>query len=183
VQAVLAFDDRLREDAAALSHELRDLGIGRIAILSGDARANAVRVGAAAGIEEAIGDLEPQDKLEWLQARQKEGHKVIMVGDGLNDAPVLSASDASIAFADATDLPRVQSDFLALSGGLSRIGAIICLARRTSAIILQNLCWAAGYNLLAVPAAALGFVSPWMAAIGMSLSSLIVVGNALRLRK
>lgn len=183
VQAVLAFDDRLRSGAADLAGELNGLGIHRAMILSGDASANASRVGEATGIAEAFGDLQPVDKLRHIRTLQKQGRRVIMVGDGLNDAPVLAAADASVSFADATDLARVQSDFLVLSGGLDRISHIIRLARKVRAIILQNLCWAASYNLAAVPAAALGMVPPWMAAIGMSLSSLIVVGNALRLHQ
>jgi Cu2+-exporting ATPase len=106
-----------------------------------------------------------------------------MVGDGINDAPVLTCANVSVSFSQATDLARQSSDFILLNDDLRTLTRLIDLANRTTAIIRQNLSWALGYNILAVPAAAFGFVPPWAAAIGMSVSSFIVVFNALRMTK
>ena len=106
-----------------------------------------------------------------------------MVGDGLNDAPVLKVADASLAVAGATDLARTQADFVVADGDLDRVSLLLAHAAKCRSVIRQNLAWALGYNGLGIPLAALGFVPPWAAAIGMSLSSLLVVGNSLRLAR
>ncbi len=179
--AVFALEDALRPGAQELVAELRSQGLGRIALLSGD-HAEAVRpLAATLGIEEARGAMSPADKLNWIQNRQGEGWRIIMVGDGLNDAPTLAAADVSLSFQDATDLAQIHSDFILLGQDLQVLAQARCLAIRTRRTIRQNVFWAVAYNLLAVPAAALGLIPPWAAAIGMSVSSLIVVGNAWRL--
>jgi Cu2+-exporting ATPase len=106
-----------------------------------------------------------------------------MVGDGINDAPTLGAADVSVSFASATELAQVNSSLLILGNDLAPIARMRTLAERTRRVIRQNLAWAASYNFLAVPFAAMGYIAPWGAAIGMSLSSLLVVVNALRLRR
>ncbi len=116
-----------------------------------------------------------------VQALQTGGAVVAMVGDGLNDAPVLSLADASFAVAGATDLARTQADFVLVDGDLHSVNSTWRKARQCRRVIVQNLAWALGYNLCAIPLAAMGFVPPWAAAIGMSLSSLLVVANSLRL--
>jgi len=181
--ALFALQDAPRPGGAALMAALRASGIARTVILSGDTAPNAERLARDLGIDEAHGDLSPAEKLDWIKARQRDGRRVMMVGDGINDAPTLAASDVSVSFAGATDLAQLNSDFIVLARGLEVIGAARRLARGTRRIILQNLLWAGAYNLLAVPAAAMGYVPPWAAAIGMSVSSLIVVANALRLRR
>ena len=127
--------------------------------------------------------MTPADKLQQVQALQQHGAVVVMVGDGINDAPVLAAADVSIAMRTAVHISQASADMLLLSNNLGALTDGILLARKTMAIIKQNLTWAVGYNLIALPAAALGFVAPWMAAIGMSSSSLLVVLNALRLTR
>ena len=181
LQAVLGFRDQTRQGIPDLLSDLSRLGIRNILILSGDNRASVTRFAREVGVDEALGDQSPGDKLARLGALQQDRHRVIMLGDGINDAPTLAAADVSLSFAEGTDLAQTHSDFVILTGDIRVVGSARRLARRTRRIILQNLAWAAGYNTLAVPAAAFGYIPPWAAAIGMSLSSLLVVGNAWRL--
>ncbi|MDX1698447.1 MAG: HAD-IC family P-type ATPase, partial [Thiohalobacterales bacterium] len=183
VQAVLVFEDPLRPQVESMLHRLQDAGVRQLAILSGDAEASVSRMGRRLGIADSHGAMSPQDKLDWTQSRQQEGRRVAMFGDGINDAPTLAAADVSVSFAGATDLANVSSDFLLLGNDIGVLADARRLAQRTCRIIRQNLAWAAGYNLLAVPFAAMGLIPPWGAAIGMSLSSLLVVVNALRLQQ
>jgi P-type Cu2+ transporter len=134
------------------------------------------------GFDTAVGDMTPAHKPDWIRGRQRGGAKVVMVGDGINDAPTLAAADASISFAHATDLAQVNSHLLVLGQDLSILARMRGLARETRSVIRQNLLWAASYTFLTVPFAALGYIAPWGAAIGMSASSLLVVPNAIRLR-
>jgi Cu2+-exporting ATPase len=174
--------DAPREEAVGAIRELRELGLA-VSLLSGDRPQEAERVARELGIPHAHGGLLPQDKLNHLRQLQEQGEVVVMVGDGVNDAPVLAGAQASLAMGGGTQLAQASADMILLSENLSHIPAGVRVARRTMAIIRQNLAWALGYNLIAVPAAAAGFVPPWLAAIGMSLSSIIVVLNALRLRR
>ena len=125
----------------------------------------------------------PEDKLAYVQALQAEGKRVLMLGDGINDAPVLAAANVSLAVAGSADVAREGADVILLQDDLALIPRLLHQAQRTRRIIRQNLIWASVYNLVVVPLAVAGWVTPWIAAIGMSASSLIVVGNALRLRK
>jgi Cu2+-exporting ATPase len=181
-QALFALADPPRPGIAAMLSRLRALGVGRIAILSGDNQTLVDRLAEELDIGTALGGLRPADKMAWIRAEQAAGHCVLMVGDGINDAACLAAADVSVSFVQATDLAQGSSDFLLLGKDIGAIAAARRYAARTRAIILQNLAWAVAYNLCAVPAAAAGLVPPWAAAIGMSLSSLLVVGNSLRLR-
>jgi Cu2+-exporting ATPase len=183
VHALFGLNDEPRPGLQKMLDELRRQGISEMAVLSGDSRANTSRLANRFGIEEGLGDLAPADKLDWIGRAQARGKTVIMLGDGINDAPTLAAANVSLSFAEATELAQVHSDFLLMTPRIGVVGEALGLARRTHRIIRQNLAWAAGYNLLAVPAAALGYIPPWGAAIGMSLSSLLVVGNAWRLRR
>ena len=151
--------------------------------MSGDNDSAARAVAKQVGIETVYAGLEPADKLREVQKLQQQGHTVIMVGDGINDAPVLGAADVSIAMQGAAHISQVGADLILLSNRLSGLSSGVHLARRTLRIIRQNLAWAVVYNLVALPAATLGLVAPWMAAIGMSSSSLLVVLNALRLTR
>lgn len=180
--AAFALTDRLRAGAAEAIAALKADGM-RLTLLSGDAPGPVARIASDLGITEALAELTPQAKLAWVRARQAEGARVVMVGDGINDAPVLNAADASISFGAATDLARQACDFVLLRNDFSAFSTLRALADRSRHVISQNLVWAIAYNLIAVPAAAVGAVPPWLAAIGMSTSSVIVVTNAMRLRR
>jgi Cu2+-exporting ATPase len=171
-----------RADAAEALAALRAQGL-RISLCSGDAEAAVARLAAAVGIEpdQTRSRQTPEDKLAAVRRHQAEGEIVAMVGDGLNDAPVLAGADVSLALADGAALAQRAADFVVSGGALMRIPQAVALARRTRRIVRENLLWALGYNLLALPLAAAGVVTPWMAALGMALSSLLVTLNALRL--
>ena len=141
------------------------------------------RMGQALGLDQLHARQSPEDKLALVHGLQAKGRIVAMVGDGLNDAPVLAGADVSIALGSGASLAHRAADLVTTGPGLQRIPAALALARRTDRVIRQNLAWAAGYNLLALPLAALGLVTPWLAALGMALSSLTVTLNALRLAR
>ncbi|MDH5425285.1 MAG: heavy metal translocating P-type ATPase [Gammaproteobacteria bacterium] len=179
--AMIAIQDQLRHEAGNSINELKQLGL-KIILLSGDQQSVVDHVAAELGIDEARGACLPEDKLSYMQTLQKQGAVVAMVGDGVNDAPVLAAAQVSLAMGSGTQLAHASADMVLLSENLKHLAVGISMSRRTLQIIRQNFGWAIGYNLLAVPLAAMGVVAPWMAAIGMSMSSLVVVVNALRLR-
>ena len=178
--AAFVIGDELRPGARELITSLQRQG-KRVLLLTGDHIGVAQRIGAAAGIDEIEAGLKPQDKLARVQQLANGGAIVAMVGDGVNDAAALAGAHVSIAMGGGTQLAAASADLLLLSERLSHLDEGIAVARRTLAIVRQNMVWAVGYNLLALPFAAAGLIAPWMAAIGMSASSLIVVGNALRL--
>ncbi len=182
-QALFGLTDPPRPSIHAVLAKLRHEGVKRFVILSGDHPDNVARLAADLNIEEFHGSLTPVDKLNWIKQTQSQGQQVIMVGDGINDAPVLAAADASLSFSDATNAAQMSSDFVLIRSTLEALSQARAFARRSRRTILQNLLWAAAYNLSAVPLAALGFVPPWAAAIGMSMSSLLVIGNSMRLRR
>ncbi|MED7666947.1 cadmium-translocating P-type ATPase [Pseudomonas moraviensis subsp. stanleyae] len=180
--AWLGLDDRLRDDAHALLAACKARG-WRTLLLSGDSSPMVASVAAELGIDEARGGLRPDDKLHVLQQLHKEGRKVLMLGDGVNDVPVLAAADISVAMGSATDLAKTSADAVLLSNRLDALVQAFTLARRTRRVIIENLLWAALYNGLMLPFAALGWITPVWAAVGMSISSLTVVLNALRLTR
>ena len=180
--AWLVLDDRLRDDAPALLAACKARG-WRTLLLSGDSSPMVASVAAELGIDEARGGLRPDDKLRVLQQLHKEGRKVLMLGDGVNDVPVLAAADISVAMGSATDLAKTSADAVLLSNRLDALVQAFTLAQRTRRVIIENLLWAALYNGLMLPFAALGWITPVWAAVGMSISSLTVVLNALRLTR
>ncbi|WP_460060345.1 heavy metal translocating P-type ATPase [Pseudomonas sp. S2_A05] len=180
--AWLVLDDRLRDDAPALLAACKARG-WRTLLLSGDSSPMVASVAAELGIDEARGGLRPDDKLQVLQQLHREGRKVLMLGDGVNDVPVLAAADISVAMGSATDLAKTSADAVLLSNRLDALVQAFTLARRTRRVIIENLLWAALYNGLMLPFAALGWITPVWAAVGMSISSLTVVLNALRLTR
>ncbi len=184
LQAMFFISDPIRNGTEEFLQELSALGINKTVILSGDHNSSVHAIANKLGIKEAYGELTAKDKLRWIQRYQQEyGLKVMMIGDGINDAPTLAAADISATFSDATDLARNNVDLILLGKGYKKLDEAFRLMKFTRRIILQNLGWAAAYNMLAIPAAAAGLIAPWMAALGMSVSSLIVVLNSLRLKK
>jgi len=179
--AVFVLSDSLRPQARELVARLKAAGV-RVSMLSGDAEDAVSHVAAEAGIEIWQAALRPEDKLNALRELQQRGDVVAMVGDGVNDAPVLAGADVSIAMGGGTQVARASSDIVLLTENLLDIQLALQTGHASIAVMRQNFAWAIVYNLLALPFAALGMVPPWLAAIGMSASSLVVVMNALRLR-
>ena len=174
--------ERERPDAARAVARLKEQGLA-LHLASGDAAAPVARFAEAIGIDDAHARQSPGDKLARVRALQGEGRIVAMVGDGLNDAPVLAGADVSLAIGDGAALAQRSADLVLSGHSLANVPAAIDIARRTRRIVRQNLAWAIGYNLLALPLAATGKVTPWLAALGMALSSLAVTANALRLTR
>ena len=181
VAAYFRLTDTVRESSQPAVEGLNALRVESV-LLSGDAPQAARNVASAVGIVTAEGTLSPEGKHSRIKALQAAGGVVTMVGDGVNDAPVLAQAQVSIAMGSGTDLARAQADMVLLGEELTAIPRGIELARKTAHIVRQNLFWAFAYNITAIPLAMTGFITPWMAAIGMSSSSLLVVLNALRLQ-
>jgi Cu2+-exporting ATPase len=172
----------VRDDAVQTVQGLQALGID-VWLLSGDLDEAVQRVAKRVGIAHAVGACSPQDKLARMQEAQARGAQVAMVGDGLNDGPVLAGAHVSMAFGNAVPLAQSTSDLVLMGGSLLVVARSLKLARQTLRVVKQNLAWAALYNAVCVPLAALGFLPAWLAGLGMALSSLWVVVNALRLTK
>lgn len=175
-------NDHIRKGAEKTLSRLQSLGL-EVQMLTGDSSAAVADVSQRLGINTVISNVSPQEKLEHIQTLQSSGAKVVMVGDGINDIPVLAGAQTSIAMGGATDLAKTNADAVLISNDINRLADGVELAKKTRSIIRQNLGWSLFYNITALPLAAMGFIAPWMAAIGMSASSLVVVGNALRLTK
>ena len=178
---LIPFADRLRPDAAEALAALRGLGI-EASILSGDNRAATGEVARATG-SNAQCEASPRDKLAAIAVLRQAGHRVLMAGDGLNDGPALAAADASIAPGSASDAGRQAADIVFLGDSLRALPRAVLAARRTMRVVRQNFALAIGYNVLAVPLAIFGLVTPLLAAVAMSTSSLIVIANSLRLTR
>lgn len=180
--ALFALRDAPRSDAPVLLARLLRERVP-VAILSGDSVAAVRAVAGQLGVGDWHALLSPGDKQRWVETKQQEpGALVAMVGDGVNDAPVIAQAHVSVAMGGGTDLARNQADIVLLSEQLAGLSGGIDLARKTMRIIRQNLWWSFCYNIISVPLAMLGLVTPWMAGLGMALSSLLVVLNALRLQ-
>lgn len=176
----LLLGDEVRPDAYTALQTLKALGI-RIHLLSGDNLSAAQSVAKQLDIDSVQSEAMPDDKLVYVKNLQQQGRVVAMVGDGINDAPVLAQAQISVAMGEGTDVAQAAADMVMLGGKLSALSDGVKIARKTRHIIYQNLAWALAYNLVAIPLAAFGHVTPWIAGIGMSASSLLVVLNALRL--
>ncbi|WP_395137517.1 heavy metal translocating P-type ATPase [Schlegelella aquatica] len=182
VLARLDFEETLREEGAAVVSQLRRAG-AQVWLLSGDRAEAARRVAASLGVDGIEAQATPQSKLQFVERLQAQGHRVVMVGDGLNDAPVLARADVSVAMGQGADLARMQGDLVLLGNRLAALVEARALARRMVSVIRQNLAWAAGYNAVSIPLALVGWLPPWVAGLGMAASSLLVVLNAWRLNR
>jgi len=178
--AVFRLEDTPRPEARPFVDRLREAGL-RVHLLSGDRRDAASALARALSIDSVSAQADPQQKLAYVERLQREGRVVVMIGDGLNDAPVLARADASIAMGSGASIAQLNSDLVLLGGRLGAALEVFPLARRTMRVIRQNFGWAIAYNALALPAATLGWIGPWEAALGMAGSSLLVALNSLRL--
>lgn len=180
--AWFGLQDEVRSSAQQAIVELHAMGIA-VELLSGDQSGSVAQLAKQLGVNEFTSGAKPADKLAQLNLVQLRGDKVLMVGDGINDVPVLAGADVSVAMAAASDLAQTRADSVLLNNQLTLLPQAIRVAQQTKKIIQQNLMFSLAYNLIALPLAAMGHVAPWAAAIGMTMSSLIVVLNALRLTK
>jgi Cu2+-exporting ATPase len=172
--------DTIRDGAAQLIAALKNAG-KEIILMTGDNKQSAELVGQALGIDHVYAALKPEDKLARVNELQDRGAIIAMVGDGINDAPVLAGAQVSIAMSSGTELARATADLIFMNEKFQNLLMAFKISDKTAEIIRQNISWAIAYNILALPAAIMGYVPPWLAAIGMSLSSLLVVTNALRI--
>jgi P-type Cu+ transporter len=182
VRAVLVVADTVKPGSADAVAALRALGLTPV-LLTGDNRATAEAVAAAVGIDDVIAEVLPEDKAQVVSRLQADGHVVAVAGDGVNDAPALAQADLGLAVGSGADVAIEASDLTMVSGDLRAVPDAIRLSRATLRTIRQNLAWAFAYNVAALPLAAAGVLSPAIAAAAMGLSSVSVVGNALRLRR
>ena len=181
-QIAMHFDESLREDAADAVRALRDEGVS-ITLLSGDDAQRVARLAERLGITHWVAAATPERKLEALREAQAGGRSVAMVGDGVNDAPVLAQADVSFAMAQGAQIARQAADAVLLGGRVGDVAQALRLARRTRRVMRMNLAWAAVYNAACVPLALVGWLPPWAAGLGMALSSLVVVGHSMRLAR
>jgi cation-transporting P-type ATPase A/B/Cu+-exporting ATPase len=182
VCGAVAVADTVKPSAAAAVAGLRSLGL-RTVLLTGDSQLTAQAVAAEAGTDEVIAGALPGHKAAVIRNLQARGHRVAMVGDGVNDGPALAAADLGLALGTGTDVAISAADLIVLRDDLGAVPDAIALARATLATIRGNLTWAFGYNIAAIPLAAAGFLNPLIAGAAMAASSAFVVGNSVRLRR
>lgn len=178
--AIYALGDELRPDAAAALEHLHTLG-KRLHLLSGDTKGSVEKLACTLKFDQYQAESLPEDKLKYVQNLQNQGRRVLMLGDGVNDAPVLACADVSFAMGSGTDVARASADCILMGEQVMALCTAFAQAARTRRLIRQNIIWALVYNVAALPLAASGWVTPWLASLGMALSSLLVVSNALRL--
>ena len=180
--AVFVVADTIKPTSAEAIARLKELGL-RPVLLTGDNETTARAVAAEVGIEEVIAEVMPSDKADVIRRLQSEGRVVAMAGDGVNDAPALAQADLGLSIGTGTDVAIEASDLTLVSGDLRAAPDAILLSRATLRTIKQNLAWAFGYNVAAIPLAVVGLLNPVLASAAMAFSSVSVVGNALRLRR
>lgn len=181
-RGLFAVRDTMKETSKEAVEKLKQMGI-TVMMVTGDNEKTARAIAREAGIEHVLAEVLPEEKAEIVQKLQKEGRKVAMVGDGINDAPALAVADVGMAIGTGTDIAMEAADVTLMRGDLKSIADAIVLSRKTMHNIRQNLFWALIYNSLGIPVAAAGFLAPWLAGGAMALSSVSVVLNALRLQR
>jgi len=180
IQCAFLLADSIRDGAAQLIAALKDAG-KEVILMTGDNKQSAELVAHALAIDHVYAALKPEDKLTRVNELQSRGAIIAMVGDGINDAPVLAGAQVSIAMGSGTELARASADLIFMNEKFQNLLMAFIISDKTLNIIRQNIIWAITYNILALPAAIMGYIPPWLAAVGMSLSSLLVVTNALRI--
>jgi len=180
IAATLAIRDNVVAEGVNSVRQLQAQGLNVI-IASGDTTEAVRAVATTLGVREYHARMTPQQKLDFVEQTQANGRNVLMVGDGINDAPVLAAATVSCAMTQGAAIAQAAADLLLLNGSLQSLATGIRVAQHARRIVRQNLAWALVYNLVSVPLAAAGLIAPWVAALGMSISSLVVVTNAARL--
>jgi len=180
--ACFQLDEQLRGDAVQAVAALRDDGVA-VTILSGDTRPRVERVASLLGVGDSHAAMKPEEKLALVRQAQQSGQVVAMIGDGVNDAPVLAQADVSLAMGEGAWVARAEADGVLLANGLGDLVRARLLARKTLRIVRQNMLWAAGYNAICVPMALAGWLPPWAAGLGMACSSLAVVLNSMRVAR
>jgi len=176
--AAFLVSDKLRDDTQATLDMLSQY---QLMVLSGDTQENVNNIVNTLPIQTALGGLSPEQKFEEVQKLQQQNKKVLMMGDGINDAPVLASADVAVAVGNATDVAKTAADVILLGDSLLSVPQLLNVALSVKRKIRQNIAWSVGYNILILPFAIAGVLSPWMAVVGMSLSSIIVVTNSTRL--
>jgi Cu2+-exporting ATPase len=180
VVAVLYFSDELRDTSLDLINYLKQQK-KKIILMSGDHQSIVEQIASVLDIDEYQAELKPEDKLDAIAKLQQQGYQICMIGDGINDAPAFAQADVAIAMTEASDITKLNADMLLLNNNINTIKTMLGIVTKTNHTIHLNFMWALAYNLIALPFAMMGFIAPWMAALGMSLSSLIVVINASRI--
>jgi Cu2+-exporting ATPase len=180
--AQFCFRETLRPDAAASVAELRGLGLS-VRIASGDREASVARIAAELGVSDATARMSPLDKIGLVERLRAQGHRVMMVGDGLNDGPSLAAASVSASPSSAADISQTTADVVFQGDSLAPVAAVVAIARQARAVMRENIGFSIAYNAIMLPLAVAGWVTPWLAAAAMSSSSLIVMLNSFRLSR
>ncbi|MGZ6545183.1 MAG: heavy metal translocating P-type ATPase, partial [Actinomycetota bacterium] len=182
ILGLIGVSDRVKPESAATVARLAGMGMD-VAMVTGDRRATTAAIAAAAGIDRVLAEVYPQGKVDEVARLQREGHRVVFVGDGINDAPALAQADVGVALGSGTDVAIEAADVTLLGDRIEAVADALELARRTYRVIAENLFWAFAYNVVMIPLAVIGVLTPMLAAGAMAASSVSVVLNALRLRR